>query len=121
MKDSGDNINKKESLYDLFHVDVLDFKTRAMAGLIIDGKIYINKTHNGATREFCNETKRPFNLMKEKHSYLHIIDDNVFIDINPLLTNLSIDEVISIVRNDEQFKDSKIWTYAYKKYIERVA
>ena len=106
------------SLQEKFGIEVLDFPTRDNAGLIVADKIYINESHNGATKAYCKEHSHNLNLLQDKHSYLHFIKDNVFIDMNKILTNMDINQVINIIKRD--LPGYTIWKYYYKKYIELV-
>ena len=108
----------KYSLQEKFGIEALDFPTRDNAGLIIANKIYINNSHNGATKAYCKEHKKNLNLLHDEHSYIHFIGKNVFIDMNKILTNMDINKIVNILRRD--LPEYTIWKYYYKKYIETI-
>lgn len=107
-----------ESLKQKFGIEVLDIKTRTLAGFYLDGKIYIAKTHTAALRKHGKE------LLETKRATLHIILDKgrriFFIETNTMLTNVKMETVIEQIKKQYK-KPFNVYAYTYKDKIKTLA
>ena len=110
-----------------FNVDKLDVGTRSLAAICIDGEIFVAKTHIAAMHKSDDQRKK---LKKEKkvylqvkHATLHIILNKgkryFFVEKNSLLTNISTDEIVKIIKNKYK-KPFEVYNYFHGKGIELI-
>lgn len=100
-------------LMDVFHVPELEINTRDMCGMIIDGNVYIVKAHRLAMWQFENDHPKQI-WSKVKHATFHVIGDNLIIDMVPLLTNMSLEEIVATLRKEA--KKYKLYLFHYQDH-----
>ena len=109
---------KSYTLQEKFGIETLDWYNRDQAGLIIKNELFLNSSHNEAIIDYNHKFKTDMKLLIDKHAYLHLLNNNIFIDMNPVLTNIEINSVIKIIK--EKLPNYKIWLYYYLKSIYEI-
>lgn len=102
-----------QPLMDVFHVPELEINTRDMCGMIIGGHVYFEKAHRLAMWQFENDHPKQI-WSKVKHATFHVIGNNLIIDMVPLLTNMSLEEIVATLK--QQAKKYKLYLFHYQDH-----
>ena len=109
------------------NIDDLDVMNREKAFIVLNGKLYIGKkadVHGKIISEFTNNfsfkrDKAQQDLSFDSMAYGHIVGKLAFLDELQILGNISLQEVVDILKDSHKFK--KIYTIPLGKQVSRLA